>query len=432
MGKTVAVIGSGLAGAITAIALKKQGFEPTLYDKVDPLEVLKETVRTGEVLGIQFGEVGGDLTILGNGIKALQHLGLQSVLDEIQSDESLEEMSFLLLDGSDRIPKKTQKKGEVKPVQVLRSNLHAALMKAVHKAGIKAFAGKKIANLTQTENDVTVTFEDGTIVVSDFVVGADGIHSKTRRLLFPDAPKPEAFATGYVGVLDIGTRPNGVVVDFEYPGGVYSDPLNSRLVFGARCGKDIGAFFVADLNPAKLFDAGDDWRPYTDLPKESAKLADLVASWGTNESVVTCIRYAKRITPANLYDLPNLSAFHKGRVVLVGDSAHGTVPFYGQGLNQAIEDAGVLSDLFGHFEDDYKKVFEVYDKIRVPRTRLCSASARKTAARMKASSKIDLKIGRFMMKLVFNILSLIGADDEVYFHDYRDDVKKAIPDIQFK
>ncbi|KAJ3071150.1 hypothetical protein HDU99_002489, partial [Rhizoclosmatium hyalinum] len=310
----------------------------------------------------------------------------------------------------DRIPKKTQKKGEVKPVQVLRSNLHAALMKAVHKAGIKAFAGKKIANLTQTEDDVTVTFEDGTVVVSDFVVGADGIHSKTRRLLFPDAPKPEAFATGYVGVLDIGTRPNGVVVDFEYPGGVYSDPLNSRL----------------------LFDAGDDWRPYTDLPKESAKLADLVASWGTNESVVTCIRYAKRITPANLYDLPNLSAFHKGRVVLVGDSAHGTVPFYGQGLNQAIEDAGVLSDLFGHFEDDYKKVFEVYDKIRVPRTRLCSASARKTAARMKASSKIDLKIGRFMMKLVFNILSLIGADDEVYFHDYRDDVKKAIPDIQFK
>ncbi|ORY51093.1 hypothetical protein BCR33DRAFT_846726 [Rhizoclosmatium globosum] len=170
------------------------------------------------------------------------------------------------------------------------------------------------------------------------------------------------------------------------------------------------AFFVADLNPAKLFDAGDDWRPYTDLPKESAKLAELVASWGTNAD------YSRQF----------------GRVVLVGDSAHGTVPFYGQGLNQAIEDAGVLSDLFGYFEDDYKKVFEVYDKIRVPRTRLCSAAARKTAARMKASSKMDLRIGRFMMKLVFNILSLIGADDEVYFHDYRDDVKKAIPDIQFK
>ncbi|KAJ3073704.1 hypothetical protein HDU99_001860, partial [Rhizoclosmatium hyalinum] len=425
-----AIIGSGLAGAVTAIALKRQGFEPTLYDKVDPIESLKESIRKAEPVSIQFGEVGGGLSILGNGVKGLTHLGLKSVIDQVQNEDPLQEMNFLLLDGSDRVPRKTQKKGDVQSIQVLRSKLHYALMKAVTAAGIKAFAGKKIKTLVQSDNDVTVEFEDGTKTVSDYVVGADGIHSPTRKLIFPDAPKPECFGVGYVGACDRGTLRDGTVVDFDYHGGVYSDPLNKRLIFGARCGENEGAFMVCDLSPVKPLDSADDWRPYNDLPKESAQLADLAASWGAPPNLVICLRHAKRISPANLYDLPDIHEFHKGRVILVGDAAHGTIPLYGQGLNQAIEDAGVLADLMGHFQDDYKKAFELYDKIRIPRTHLCAAEARKTGVRMKASTKFEMKFGRFMMKLVFNILNYFNLDDEIYYHDFRDDVKKAVPNIK--
>ncbi|KAJ3057768.1 hypothetical protein HDU99_007140, partial [Rhizoclosmatium hyalinum] len=324
MGKRVAIIGSGLAGAATAIALKRQGFEviPTLYDKVDPIEALRESIRTLEPVMIQFGEMGGDLCVMGNGNKALQHLGLASVIDEISVDnEPLKEMTFALLNGSDRIPKKTQK-GDIAAIPVLRSKLHAALMRAAHSMGIKAFGGKKIKNLTQTDDEVTVEFEDGSQVVANIVVGADGIHSVTRQLLFPNAPKPEVFATGHIGVVDRRTLPDGTDIDFDCQRAIYGDPVNSRFIFGARCEKTTGAFFVADLNATKPLDGGDDWRPYTDLPKESSELADLVASWGAAQNVVNCIRYAKRINPANLYDLPNLSTFYKGRVVLVGDAAH--------------------------------------------------------------------------------------------------------------
>ncbi|KAJ3078565.1 hypothetical protein HDU99_000517, partial [Rhizoclosmatium hyalinum] len=166
---------------------------------------------------------------------------------------------------------------------------------------------------------------------------------------------------------------------------------------------------------------------------ESALLADEVASWGTNANVVKCIRHAKRIAPVNLYDLPDLSSFHKGRVILVGDAAHGTVPMAAQGLNQAIEDGGVLGDLLGHFQDtDYKRAFELYDQIRVPRTHMCASNARGTWNRMKADNAIQAKIGRFMMRLVFTIMRIFGKDDEMFYHDFRDDVSAAVPGIQFK
>ncbi|ORY46972.1 FAD/NAD(P)-binding domain-containing protein [Rhizoclosmatium globosum] len=450
-GKTVAIIGSGPAGALAALALQKQGFEPTLYDKVDPIEVLKETLRTGVPLGIRFGDNGGGLSIMGNGSKALAHMGLLDLFKQSEDKFASDPNNFMLIDGSvsvlvlntivgslnkpfkpfkpnqDRI---TRSPAKIKPIRLLRSGLHATLMKAVSSAGIKTFGAKKLKSLIQSETNVTVTFEDGSVVVADFVVGADGIHSMTRRLVFPDAPPPTLFGAGFVGIVDLSANLNHL--DFDSNGGIYSDPLNARLVFASLCGDKDGEVFVVELDSAKRLEQADDWREFADLQREAGKVADLVASWGAAPVLVESLRRARRITPANLYDLPDIQSFHKGRVVLVGDSAHGTVPFYGQGLNQAIEDVGVLYDLFGHFkETDYKTAFSVYDQIRVPRTRICSAEARKVASRMKASSNMDLKIGRFMMKLVFKIINFFRLDDEVYYHDYRDDIRKVVPNVKF-
>ncbi|KAJ3293359.1 hypothetical protein HDU79_000395 [Rhizoclosmatium sp. JEL0117] len=426
-GKTVAIIGSGPAGALAALALKKKGFEPTLYDRVEQIEALNEASDTEVPLGIRFSDNGGGMSIMGNGSKALAHMGLLDLFQQNEDNLLSDPSNFMLIDGSDRI---TRSPSKIKSIRLLRSGLHATLMKAVSSAGIKTFGAKKLKSLVQSETNVTVTFEDGSAVVADFVVGADGIHSMTRRLVFPDAPPPTLFGAGFVGIVDLSANLNHL--DFDSNGGIYSDPLNARLVFASLCGDKDGEVFVVELDSAKKIEQADDWREYADLQREAGKVADLVASWGAAPVLVESLRRARRITPANLYDLPDIQSFHKGRVVLVGDSAHGTVPFYGQGLNQAIEDVGVLYDLFGHFkETDYKTAFSVYDQIRVPRTRICSAEARKVASRMKASSNMDLKIGRFMMKLVFKIINFFRLDDEVYYHDYRDDIRKVVPNVKF-
>ncbi|KAJ3068587.1 hypothetical protein HDU99_003155, partial [Rhizoclosmatium hyalinum] len=301
-------------------------------------------------------------------------------------------------------------------------------MKASHEAGIKTIVTRKITDLVQSDKEVTITFENGTVVTADFVVGADGIHSKTRKLVFPEVEKPIVCCTGHIGVFDLTVFPR----DFDLNTGLYSDPLNSRMIFTSRCSDsegDMQVFEFASETQGQV-DGDDEWRPYTDLPAESAKLAKVVESWGAAPNLVECVKHTVRITPVNIYDLPDLSTFYRGRVVLVGDAAHGTVPTYGQGVNQAIEDAGVLADLLGHFQDtEYKKAFALYDSIRIPRTRLCAASARTTMQRMKANSKLDMKIGRFMMKTAFRIMRTFGMDDEVFFHDFRQDVIKAVPDI---
>ncbi|KAJ3068464.1 hypothetical protein HDU98_008368 [Podochytrium sp. JEL0797] len=426
MAQTVAVIGAGPAGIVAAIALKRKGFNVALYDKT---ELAVE--EPGKLPTLNFGEIGGGVSLYGNGLRALRNLGLLEAVEELRTDVEVTEMNFMLMDGSDRIVRNlsTTKEGEIPPLHVLRAPLHEILLKSAIALGIKCFCGRKIKSLVESESNITVHFANGTSTTADFVVAADGIHSTIRRLLWENAPKPSLWGTGYIGVLERGES------TFDYGMGLYIDPIQGKTVFFTTCGKYETAFSVSSFGETTPVDTlEEDWRPVTDLPKESTQLADLVDSWGIPKSASACIRRAKRLNPVSVYDLPDLSTFHKGRVVLVGDAAHGTLPTYGQGLNQALEDAAALGDLFGHFEgpEVHVKVFEVYDEVRLARVHKCAAIARDTAARMKAPSAVGMRIGRFIMRVIFTITNWVGGNDAVMYHDYRDDIVKVVPGITFQ
>ncbi|ORY50393.1 FAD/NAD(P)-binding domain-containing protein [Rhizoclosmatium globosum] len=316
--KRIAIIGCGLAGVVTAIALKKQGFEPTLFDKVIPPrpKPQQEPNESNYDGAVHFGEVGGGV-------------GMDVITREIQANHP------------DYIP----------PLHVMRSDLHGALMEEAHALGIKVRTGKKIVNLEQHEDSVTVYFDDGDSITSDLVIGADGIHSVTRRLIFPDSPKPVVCGTGWLGVLQRGVAADGTLVDFDQSIGIYANPLNGTSVFQVRSGKNYATFAVTERNiatPQKVV-----------IMRIGARL--------DSPNVVNCIQHAQRITRVSLYYLPDLPILHSGRVVLVGDAAHGTLPTYGQGLNQAFEDAGTIGALFSHFRGDYSQIYKVYNQVRLDR-----------------------------------------------------------------
>ncbi|ORY45119.1 FAD/NAD(P)-binding domain-containing protein [Rhizoclosmatium globosum] len=342
MGKTVAIIGAGPAGVVAAIALKRQGFEPTLYDKVDPIEVLKETLRTGEQGVIQFGETGGTVSLYGNGLRALKNLGLLDKVEELRRVQN-DSMVFALQDGSDRVVRNlhTTKPGEIEPMYVLRSEFHALLMRESNFLGVKTFAGKKFASLEETaDSQVIVTFTDGTIVEVDFVIGADGVYSGVRRFIFPEAPLPTIYGCGYVGIVDLGPHPSGINVKFDDMMAIHMDPIGGHAMYNSTYSPTGGAFNIIDWNKPEGVTSDDaDWKPYLDLPKETSKLAEVLEGWGMKQNLVDVVRTAKRLAPLSLVDLPDLPVFYKGRVVLIGDAAHGTLPTMGQGLNLALEDA---------------------------------------------------------------------------------------------
>ncbi|KAJ3075891.1 hypothetical protein HDU98_006662 [Podochytrium sp. JEL0797] len=429
MGKTAIIIGAGPAGIVTGIALRRQGFEVSVFDKTN----LEAGSAPGSLPIMTFGEVGGSISLQGNGLRVLENLGVLDVVEALRvgNTDTANEINFLLIDGSDRIKLdlSTTKKGEHPPLHLLRATLHTVLLKAATQLGVRVFVGKKLKSLSQSDSHAMAQFEDGTTATGEILIAADGIHSIARRMVFENAPTPVCFGAGYLGVLD--RQPD---IDFDYTIGHYMDPLNSRDVFfNSQCGSTESAFAVFHLDPAMADTGREDWRPVGDLPGEAEALASLVESWGAPKKVGQLIRRAKRISPVNFYDLPDLDNLYKGRIALVGDAAHGTLPTYGQGLNQALEDAATLGDLFGHFQEpeEFAKVFEIYEQVRKPHVRKCSAASRQTASRMKAPNSVGMRIGRLMMRLIFTITNVFQLNDSIMYHNYREDLVAAVPDIKF-
>ncbi|KAJ3060787.1 hypothetical protein HDU99_005779 [Rhizoclosmatium hyalinum] len=246
---------------------------------------------------------------------------------------------------------------------------------------------------------------------------------------------PTTYGSGYVGVVDLNTpHASGITPIFKEPMAIHMDPVGGHAVYNGTIAPTKGVFVVLDWNKPDGVQSDEvDWKPYLNLPKETANLAAVVESWGIDKHLVDCVRAAKRLSPVSLKDLPDLPVLYKGRVVLIGDSAHGTLPTYGQGLNLALEDAATLGDLFGHFQEneDVEKVFALYDQIRKPKVHELSAHSRSVAARMRAPNHIAKRIGRFFMRLVFTIQNIFALNDAILYHNYRTDIEEAVPGIKF-
>jgi len=199
------IIGGGIAGAITAIALHEAGHEPLLFEAYD---------RTAE-------GVGAFLTLAVNGLDALLPLGLKDLVKSTGFDSP--RMSIALGDGT-RLAEfplgGTLPDGTVSQT-VLRSDLYVALRDEAARRGIHAGYGKRLIGASQTSSQVRADFSDGSHAEGDLLIGADGLRSRVRTIIDPDAPSPR-----YVPLLNTG----GVAEGLELP----DEPGVLNMVFGKR------------------------------------------------------------------------------------------------------------------------------------------------------------------------------------------------------
>ncbi|KAI9336415.1 hypothetical protein DFJ73DRAFT_962571 [Zopfochytrium polystomum] len=454
------VVGAGPVGIAAAIALHDStAFKNVaLYDRVDAADASASVPF--------FGNTGGSISIYGNGLRCLDRLG---VLDKVlaESSEGAPVMRFMLMDGSDAIIRNSvsNKAGELAPVQILRSTLHSVMLKHAVARGIPVHTSKKLVGVVELNDGVVARFDDGSEAKADILIGADGIQSATRKCVFPDHPQPKYLAAGHLGVFDRNRAvpaddkadaaggkvgdPDHVVLNLDHPMGVYSNPLDGTLIYAVHCGPTTGAWMVMQFEKdgSSSSSSGDtaaarddSWRPYTDLPRESTRLAETVAGWGAPRSVVSAVRHASRISPVAMYDLPDMAVLHRGRVVLLGDAAHGTLPTVGQGMSQGLEDALALAELLAEFTSpggksgggvpDYATAFSLYDSVRLPRAHLLCKMAREVGVRMQASNAVAMRIGRFIFGTIVMIRNYLGLNDEVIAYDYRKDLAPAVAEYR--
>jgi len=332
----VLVVGGGIGGMSAAICLRRSDVEVHLID-LDP----------------EWRVYGAGITLTGPTLRAFRALG---VFDELASQAYTGHGIQVCNMAGDRL--------KVVPTPVvgdpdlpgscgvLRPVLHAILARRTLDSGTHVRLGVTVDSLAQNEGDVTVRFSDGMEDRYDLVIGADGIFSRTRTLIFPDAPGPEF--TGQCAWRLVIPRAPGIDRRHFFLGGpvkVGLNPVSASEMY----------MFLLEALPApnRIEDA--------DL---HLRLAELMQGYGgvlatIREQLNESSRIVRR--PLEGFLLP--APWFSGRVVLIGDAAHPTTPQLASGAGMAIEDALVLSEELAR-QGEVPRALERFMERRYARCRL--------------------------------------------------------------
>jgi FAD-dependent urate hydroxylase len=391
------IVGGGIAGPVAAMALGRAGMESVVY----------EAYAGGA------DDAGAFLTFASNGLDALRAIDAQhTVLDkgfptprmEIQSGTGKHLGSVpnggTLPDGS---VSQTLK----------RSDLYRALRDEAVRRGARTEYGKRLADAeVRPDGGVAARFEDGTEADGDLLIGADGIHSRVRRIIDPAAPEAR-----YIPVLNIGGFAGGMTVPAE--------PGTFRMVFGKR------AFFGYAVHPS-----GEIWwfanPPRPDEPSRAELAAIGTGQWRKmlidlfEEDDTPAVEIINR-TPGELsgwstYDLPSVPTWHKGPMIVVGDAAHATAPSSGQGASMAIEDAVVLATCLRDLPGT-GQAFALYERLRRRRVERIVAHGARTS-NSKAAGTVGRVLRNLMMPMILKRVANGGS--LAWMHDYHIDWSQKV------
>lgn len=243
--------------------------------------------------------------------------------------------------------------------QAMRSDVHGMLAKAL-PAGI-LIPGHRLCDVRVFEDGVRCVFENGVVTNKyDLVVGADGLRSAVRKTIFgPFEPKFLGMQIHF-GVSDRAIRPDPCQVTVNMGDGI------SALSFSAGGEKRHDIIAVTTRTKTN--------RPMVwDSVEAREQCQDILASKGLLPEFQEIAACGTRMFALGLHHHEELPTWRRGdRLVLLGDSAHATSPFIGQGANQAIQDAYSLADKLAGLNDgrfsSTSQALEEYEKVRKPTT----------------------------------------------------------------
>jgi salicylate hydroxylase len=229
--------------------------------------------------------------------------------------------------------------------------------------------GRRCAGVATVGGHAEVTFEGSDVVRAAYVIGADGIHSKVRATLF-GADKPTF--TGYVawrGLVPMDKLPARLA---QMQGTNWLGPHGHVLHYPVRRGEIMN--FIT-------FVERDDWRIESWVTQgTSDELANDFRGW--HEDVHEIIRRIETPYKWAMMARGPMPAWSRGRVTLLGDACHPTLPFLGQGGVMAIEDSYVVAACLAKYFDDPAAAFARYEEIRRERT---AAVVRKSNDNVKSA-----------------------------------------------
>ncbi|THV23583.1 FAD-dependent monooxygenase [Glycomyces paridis] len=327
----ILVSGSSVAGTALAYWLREQGHTPVVLERAPALR------RGGQAVDVR----GAALTVL-------RRMGLEDAARALRNESK--GMNMLDADGNEfmRSEEFALSSGALdsEDIEILREDLvdlvHAKL------DGVEHLYGDSITAIEEDAEGVTVAFEQAAPRRFDLVVGADGLHSNTRRLAFG----PEADYLHHLGTyLSVFSQDNYLGMDRWQTW--INDGANGGAVMTVRDNKELRIFlgFASDRID---YD-------YKDVEAQKRLVAEHLSGFGWKVP-----EFLERMKTAEDFYFDSMAqikmdAWSKGRTALLGDAAHCAAPLSGQGTSLAIVGAYVLALELGR-TGDHALAFGRYER----------------------------------------------------------------------
>lgn len=381
-GRDIVVVGAGIGGLATALALNKRG----------------ATVRMLEQ-SPEITEVGAGLQISPNGVAVLDALGLGAAIRKA----AVAAKSVTLRDyrrGAKVLRLDLARHAAGQDFLLMhRGDLIGILEQAARARGVEIELGCQVSEIAEDGGAATIS-RAGSKERHDLVIGADGLHSRLRPAL--NGAKPEFF-TGQVAWRALVAASAPVAPEVN----VYMGPGRHLVTYPLRGGQLINIVAVeeraewADEDWNAPGDPGDLLRAFSGFCAEATDLLEKVQSaklWG-------------------LFRHPVAKVWHGSHSALVGDAAHPTLPFLAQGANMALEDGWVLADCLA--KSDQAQALPAYQQRRRSRVSRVIAAANANARNYHLRNPALRGAAHTLLRGA-NILApgrVVGQFDWIYGHD---------------
>ena len=347
MQKSVTIVGAGLAGSLCALYLTKRGYKVAVYERRKDLR--SEIITAGKSINLALSE---------RGWTALKKVGVDREVMKI----AIPMHKRIMHDVNGELTEQLYGNEDQAIYSVSRAQLNIVMMKLSEENGVDLYFNEKCVDVDFKKSKV---FFNNTInnetreVKFDFLIGSDGAFSAVRNQMikqysheysydkidhdYKELHIPASSKGNFLlekNALHIWPRGNFMLIALANLDGSFTCTL-----FAPKKGKNSFETLNTKDRVEKYF---------TDIFPDFFELVpNLYEQWNAN--------------PTSSLGIIKTFPWHfKDKAILIGDAAHATVPFYGQGMNASLEDCRILDELLDKYGDNLNNCFSEYSKLRRP------------------------------------------------------------------
>ncbi len=334
--RKIAIIGAGLGGIATAIALLKQGFEVQVYERAQSLR-----------------PVGAGLTLFPNGLNSLAAIHPAIVPALKQAGSHTQSIHLKNSAGELLLTQPTQLEQQFgQPIL----NIHWSRLQEILAQFLpsdRIHLAHTCTGFEQSDQGVVVHFAQRQPIQTEVLIGADGLHSSIRQTLTGDGPPRYAGRLSWRSVVPFPTE---------------LLPPDTATLITAPNGKNC---LLTDAGEGFLFWSATallpEMAPIPSAPNAKLRVLEFFGDWPEPLPTILQATPLELIVERKICDRPPLKSWSQGSVTLLGDAAHPVVPSMGQGANMAFEDAWELAACLTN-HPPIATALQTYETRRIPRT----------------------------------------------------------------